>query len=64
MFLKDFNLLYKKKKKKEKKKKQAKLRFDILDLYFIEMLFETFYEEWTNALCTEAIKRILIHYGL
>ena len=40
------------------------IKFGILHLYYMQMLHETFYKDWTKTLCTGVYKRILMHYGL
>ena len=44
-------------------KQTGNLVFGILDLYYMEMLFEAFCEDWTNSLCTGTNERIPISYG-
>ena len=39
-------------------------KFNILHLYYMQMLLETFYGDRTKTLCTGAHKRNAIHYGL
>ena len=38
-----------------------KCKFGILNLYHMEMLLETFYDNRSNSLCTGTHKRILMH---
>ena len=45
----------------QKQKTSRMFKFDILCLYHIQVLFETFYNDQIKTLCTGAHKRITIH---
>ena len=49
---------------KLKRNNIKKLKFDIQNLYHIEMLLETFYEDRSHNMSTETVKIIHIRKGL
>ena len=45
-------------------KLQKKFQIVTLHLYHMQIVLETFLEDWTKTLCIGAHKRVLMHYGL
>ena len=49
----------------KKKKTGSPLRpLNVLHLYHMQILFETFHKVQKNRMCAGAHKRVLIHFGL